>query len=59
VRFQRRILRWNGSTWTRETAPNAANLNGAAGVGPNTFWAVGNGFDLNAYEDRNLTIARS
>ena len=52
------VLHWNGSTWTRETAPNAVNLSGAAAVGPNTFWAVGNGFDISAYEDRNLTIAR-
>jgi hypothetical protein len=52
------VLHWNGSTWTRETAPNAVTLGGAAAVGPNTFWAVGNGFDLSAYEDRNLTIVR-
>jgi hypothetical protein len=52
------VLHWNGSAWTRETTPNAVNLSGAAVVGPNTFWAVGNGFDLSAYEDRNLILAR-
>jgi hypothetical protein len=51
------VLRWNGSSWVREAAPNAT-LAGAAAVGPNTFWAVGNRFDLNAYEERTFTMAR-
>jgi hypothetical protein len=52
------VLRWNGSSWVREVAPNAT-LTGAAAVGPGTFWAVGNRFDLNAYEERTFTMARS
>jgi len=27
-------------------------------VGPNTFWAVGDQFDLNAYEERTFTMVR-
>jgi len=28
-------------------------------VGPNTFWAVGTRFDLNAYEERTFTAVRT
>lgn len=49
------VLHWNGASWLREAAPDAA-LAGAAAVGPNTFWAVGNRFDLNAYEERTFTM---
>jgi hypothetical protein len=52
------VLRWNGSSWVREAAPNAT-LNGAAAVGPNTFWAVGNRFELTAYEERTFTMVRT
>jgi hypothetical protein len=52
------VLHWKGSSWVREAAPNAT-LAGAAAVGPNTFWAVGNRFDLNAYEERTLTMTRT
>jgi hypothetical protein len=51
------VLHWNGSSWAREAAPRAT-LTGAA-AGPNTFWAVGNRFDLNAYEERTFTMART
>jgi hypothetical protein len=51
------VLRWNGSSWVREAAPNAT-LTGAAAVGPGTFWAVGHRFDLNAYEERTFTMVR-
>jgi hypothetical protein len=53
------VLHWNGSSWTRESAPDANQIAGAAAVGPNTFWAVGNGFDINAYQARNFTMVRS
>ena len=52
------VLHWNGSTWTRQTAPDAVHLTGAAAVGPNTFWAVGVGFDLSAYQYRNFAIVQ-
>ena len=52
------VLHWNGSTWTQETAPDAVYLKGAAAVGPNTFWAVGIGFDLSAYQYRNFAIVQ-
>jgi len=52
------VLHWNGSTWTPETAPDAVYLNGAAAVGPDTFWAVGIGFEINAYQYRNFAILR-
>jgi hypothetical protein len=52
------VLHWNGSTWTRETAPDAVYLNGAAAVGPDTVWAVGIGFEINAYQYRNFAILR-
>jgi uncharacterized membrane protein YgdD (TMEM256/DUF423 family) len=52
------VLHWNGSTWTQETAPDAVYLRGAAAAGPNTFWAVGIGFDLSAYQYRNFAIVR-
>ena len=53
------VLHWNGATWTRETAPGAVYLNGAAAVGPSTFWAVGIGFDVGVYQHRNFAIVRS
>jgi len=49
------VLHWNGASWLRATAPDAT-LAGAAAVGPSTFWAVGNRFDLNAYEERTFTM---
>jgi len=49
------VLRWNGSSWTRESVEPTAKLTGAAAVAPNTFWAVGNTFALNAYEERTFT----
>jgi hypothetical protein len=52
------VLHWNGSSWVREPAPNAT-LTGAAAVAPNTFWTVGNRFDLNAYEERTFTMVRT
>jgi hypothetical protein len=53
------VLHWNGSTWTQETAPDAVHLTAAAAAGPNTYWAVGIGFELNAYQYRNFAIART
>lgn len=52
------VLHWNGSTWTRERAPDTVRVTAAAGVGPNTFWAVGIGFDLSAYQYRNFSIVQ-
>jgi hypothetical protein len=54
------VMHWNGSSWAVETAstPNAT-LTAAAAVGPNTFWAVGNRFELNAYEERTVTMVRT
>jgi len=49
------VLHWNGSSWIRESVEPTAKLTGAAAVGPNTFWAVGNTFALNAYEERTFT----
>jgi hypothetical protein len=51
------VLHWNGTSWVREAAPDA-NL-AAAAVGPNTFWAVGHRFDLNAYAERTFTMVRT
>jgi len=54
------VLRWNGSSWTRETTLPTATITGAAAVGPSTYWAVGNKFDLNAgYEEQTFTMLRS
>ena len=52
------VLRWNGSSWTREGTPGSANpyLTGAAAAGPNAVWAVGYRFELNAYSNRTLTM---
>jgi hypothetical protein len=52
------VLRWNGTSWTRETTPGSANpyVTGAAAGGPNTVWAVGYRFDLNAYSNRTLAM---
>ncbi|WP_204010781.1 hypothetical protein [Virgisporangium aurantiacum] len=52
------VLHWNGSTWTRETAPDTVRVTAAAGVGPDTFWVVGIGFDLSAYQYRNFSIVQ-
>jgi len=49
------VLHWNGSSWIRESVEPTAKLTGAAAVGPNTFWAVGNTFALNEYEERTFT----
>ena len=52
------VLHWNGSTWTRETAPDTVRVTAAAGAGPTTFWAVGIGFDINAYQYRTFAIVQ-
>jgi hypothetical protein len=54
------VLRWNGSSWSRETAPSPATITGAAAAGPGTCWAVGNRFDLGAgYEEQTFTMVTS
>jgi hypothetical protein len=52
------VLRWNGTSWTRETTPGSSNpyVTGAAAAGPNAVWAVGYRFELNAYSNRTLTM---
>ena len=52
------VLRWNGTSWTRETTPASSNpyLTGAAAAGSSTVWAVGYRFELNAYANRTLTL---
>jgi len=52
------ILRWNGTSWTRDTTPAFSNpyVTGAAPAGPNGVWAVGYSFALNAYANRTLTM---
>jgi len=52
------VLRWNGTSWTRETAPASSNpfVTAAAAGGPNAVWAVGYRFELNAYSNRTLTM---
>jgi len=52
------VLRWNGSSWTRETTPTSSNpfLTGAAAAGPGAVWATGYRFELNAYANRTLTM---
>jgi hypothetical protein len=49
------VLHWNGSTWTRQAAPDG-KLNAAAAAGPNAFWVVGARFDLPAYSDRTFSM---
>jgi hypothetical protein len=53
------LLHWDGSSWVREASPTAQDLTGAAAVGPNTFWALGNQFALDAYEERTFTMVRT
>ena len=52
------VLRWNGTSWTRETTPTSSNpfVTGAAAGGPNAVWVVGYRFELNAYSNRTLTM---
>jgi hypothetical protein len=52
------VLRWNGTSWTRESTPGSSNpfITGAAAGGPNAVWAVGYRFELNAYSNRTLTM---
>jgi hypothetical protein len=52
------VLRWNGTSWTRETTPAFSNpyVTGAAAGGPNAVWAVGYSFAPNAYANRTLTM---
>jgi len=52
------VLRWNGTSWIRETTPASSNpyVTGAAAGGPNAVWAIGYRFELNAYANRTLTM---
>jgi hypothetical protein len=52
------VLRWNGTSWTREATPTSSNpfVTGAAAGGPNSVWAVGYRFEVNAYSNRTLTM---
>src|SRR3954452_7229556 len=52
------VLRWNGTSWIRETTPGSSNpyVTGAAAGGPNAVWAVGYRFELSAYANRTLTM---
>jgi hypothetical protein len=52
------VLRWDGTSWTRQPAPGSSNpyLTGATAGGPNTVFAVGYRFELNAYSNRTLTL---
>jgi hypothetical protein len=52
------VLRWNGTSFTRETTPASSNpfLTGAAAAGPAGVWALGYRFDLNAYANRTLAL---
>ena len=52
------ILRWNGTSWTRQStaAFSSPYLTAAAAAGPNTVWAIGYRFELNAYSNRTLTL---
>jgi hypothetical protein len=52
------VLRWDGRSWTRQTVPWSSNpfLTGAAAAGPNSVWAIGYRFELNAYSNRTLTM---
>jgi len=55
------VLRWNGTSWTREATPSPSNpfITSAVAVGPNTVWAIGYRFELNAYANRTLTLLGS
>jgi hypothetical protein len=55
------ILRWNGTSWIRETTPTSSNpfLMGAAAAGPSSVWAIGYRFELSAYANRTLTMLGS
>jgi hypothetical protein len=55
------ILRWNGTSWIRETTPTSSNpfLTGAAAAGPSSVWAIGYRFELSAYANRTLTMLGS
>jgi hypothetical protein len=52
------VLRWNGSSWIRETTPGSSNpyVTGAAPSGSTGVWAVGYRFELSAYANRTLTM---
>jgi hypothetical protein len=52
------VLRWNGTSWTRENTPTSSSpfLTGVAAGGPNAVWAVGYRFELSAYSNRTLTM---
>lgn len=55
------VLRWNGSSWTRDSTPTFSNpyLTSAVAVGPNTVWAIGYRFEFSAYANRTLTLLGS
>jgi hypothetical protein len=52
------VLRWNGSSWTREATPSSSNpfVTGAAAAGTSSVWAIGYRFELSAYANRTLTM---
>ena len=55
------ILHWNGTSFTRDSTPAFSNpfLTGAVAGGPNSVWAIGYSFNLNAYANRTLTLLGS
>jgi len=55
------VLRWDGTSWTREMTPGSSNpfLTAAAAGGPDTVWAIGYRFEFNAYANRTLTMLGS
>lgn len=56
------VLRWDGTSWTRETTSTVSSnpyLTAAAAGGPGAIWAIGYRFEFNAYANRTLAMLGS
>jgi hypothetical protein len=50
------VLRWNGTSWARETTPTTGTVWDAAAGGPGTVWAVGQRGNPNVGVGRTFTL---
>jgi hypothetical protein len=53
------VLRWNGTSWARESTPSTGTVWDAAAAGPGTVWAVGQRSTPNTGTGRTFTLRTS
>ena len=50
------VMRWNGTSWSREPTPATGTVWDAAAAGPGTVWAVGQRGNPNVGVGRTFTL---